>query len=223
MKRFLLVAAFAAAFVLAGTSMASAQLRYGVIGGATFSRMNGKLPDMIKGENMTQYHAGATLQIKLPLGFSVQPSLIYHVKGTRPGEIQGEPGVNMDITAGYLELPVSFQWGPDLLLFRPFLDVTPFIGVGINNHISGSATGETLLDKRILWGRNGIARMEYGLGLGVGIEVWRFQVIGRYNWNFGPLYKGGAADNTAEQWFLDGALGNGGNFRALTLSLAFLF
>ncbi len=219
MKKSFLLTAVMLIILSVSAAKADAQSRYGVIGGFSFSHAS----DINNRGSMTKYSAGVTYQLKLPLGFSVQPSLIYHVKGTRPGEIQGEPGVNMDITAGYLELPVSFQWGPDLLLFRPFLDVTPFIGVGINNHISGSATGKTLLDERNLWGRNGIARMEYGLGLGVGIEVWRFQVIGRYNWNFGPLYKGGAADNTAEQWFLDGALGNGGNFRALTLSLAFLF
>ena len=33
----------------------------------------------------------------------------------------------------------------------------------------------------------GLNRLEYGLGLGIGIDVWKLQVIGRYNWNFGVL------------------------------------
>lgn len=217
MKRFLLVAAFAAAFVLAGTSMASAQLRYGVIGGATFSRMNGKLPDMIKGENMTQYHAGATLQIKLPLGFSVQPSLIYNVKGTRLG-VAETPDTGADLNIGYLELPVSLQWGPDLLLFRPFLDVTPFVGYGVNNKIV-NASGVM----KNSWDASGINRWEYGLGLGIGLEIWKFQVIGRYNWNFGSLmdFASDLKTDGVSEAVTDAF--KGANFGGFTLTAAILF
>jgi hypothetical protein len=50
--------------------------------------------------------------------------------------------------------------------------------------------------------------MEYGLGAGIGLDIWRFQLIGRYNWNFGPLYS---------------AARNDYNFGGVTLSLSFMF
>ena len=72
------------------------------------------------------------------------------------------------------------------------------------------------------WSESGINRWEYGLGVGIGLEVWKFQVIGRYNWNFGSLMNfrsdleegvGTALKNTVER----------GKFGGFTLTAAFLF
>ena len=124
---------------------------------------------------------GAGALLNVPLGFSVQPSLLYHQKEAMLTDHIGQ-------IMGYLELPVSVQWGPDLLLFRPFLDVTPFVGYGLNNSISGfSQALQAFKTSNNQW--EGMNRVEYGLGLGVGIDVWKLQVIGRYNWNFGKLYE----------------------------------
>ena len=117
----------ASALMMAGAIDSVAQSRYGVIGGMTFS--TSRISDMNRA-SMTQWHAGFTYKLDLPLGFSIQPSLMYHVKGAKLDPQQ------FDIRMGYLELPVSFQWGPDLLLFRPFLDVTPFIGYAMNNKLA---------------------------------------------------------------------------------------
>lgn len=205
--------------LLISAASASGQSRYGVIGGFSFSHAS----DVNNRGTMTLYSAGLTYQLKLPLGFSIQPSLIYHAKGARIGTAGNIERANMDLTAGYLELPVSFQWGPDLLLFRPFLDVTPYIGVGLNNHLACSVAGEQAFDDRNVWSTAGLARMEYGLGLGVGIEIWRFQVVGRYNWNFGPLYRDSGNVDQAAKVFTEGTFSDGSNFRGLTLSVALLF
>ena len=79
-----LVIMAALSLMAAGVTESSAQIRFGVMGGATFSKMS---KEVIKGENMTQFHAGGTVQLRLPLGFSLQPSLIYNVKGSRFGLI----------------------------------------------------------------------------------------------------------------------------------------
>ena len=85
------------------------------------------------------------------------------------------------MSVGYLELPVSVQWGPDLLLFRPFVDVTPFIGYAVNSKVGVEDYIHTDWDGYM-------NKLSYGLGLGGGIEVWRLQFTCRYNWNFGPLF-----------------------------------
>lgn len=215
MKKIFSAAFLALALMFAGMADSSAQIRYGVIGGATFSKLSNT--DLL-GENMTQYHAGATVQVKLPLGFSIQPSLIYNIKGSKVGLPDVPDSPPADFTVGYLELPVSVQWGPDLLLFRPFLDVTPFVGYGLNNKLS---SGDVVT--RNSWSGNGVSRWEYGLGVGIGLEIWKFQVIGRYNWNFGSLVNfkedlesGGAFDAVKNSF-------GRANFGGFTLTAAFLF
>ncbi len=215
MKKVIMIAVAALSLMAAGVAESSAQIRFGVMGGATFSKMS---KEVIKGENMTQFHAGGTVQLRLPLGFSLQPSLIYNVKGSRFGLIDDPVTPTGNLTVGYLELPVSVQWGPDLLLFRPFLDVTPYVGYGLNNKITVAGIDAV----KNSWSESGINRWEYGLGVGIGLEVWKFQVIGRYNWNFGSLMNfrsdleegvGTALKNTVER----------GKFGGFTLTAAFLF
>lgn len=190
MKRILVIIAVLAATML-GAAGAAAQINGGVIGGLTFSSSNVKEIDR---GTMTQYHVGATMRFKLPRGFSVQPSLIYNVKGAKTEVLT----IGSEVKAGYLELPVSFQWGPDLLLFRPFFDVTPFVGCALNNSLWSELTGTF----KNVWADG--TRWEYGLGVGGGLEIWKIQVIARYNWNFNPV---------AEDVRVGG----------VTLSLAFLF
>ena len=102
MKRLLsfVVVAFVA---LLCADRTSAQINCGVIGGATFSTTN--IKEFGNG-TMTQYHAGFTMRVKLPVGFSIQPSLIYQVKGANTAV----DGVASSTKVGYLELPVSLQW-----------------------------------------------------------------------------------------------------------------
>lgn len=212
-KKVLFVLLLAVPFMFGGQDV-SAQSRFGVMGGINFSTSNVK--DINKG-TMTQWHAGITYKLDLPLGFSLQPSLLYNVKGAKVGAEQ----TRFDLSMGYLELPVSIQWGPDLLLFRPFLDVTPYVGYALNNKVSG------VVESKNDWKNVALNRLEYGLGLGIGLEIWRFQVIGRYNWNFGSLYDVKAVTDQVQ-----GASDTAGlvkdvfsknNFGGITLSVAFLF
>ena len=205
----------AAAFLVLPASTASAQGRFGVIGGMTFSTAE---QQSLNRSTMNRYHVGVTYQLKLPFGFSIQPALQYHVKGAKLGGVIRDTDLNntCDLTIGYLELPVSVQWGPDLLIFRPFLDVTPYIGYALGNQLAASGMDTA----RNSW--NGLNRFEYGLGLGIGLELWRFQVIGRYNWNLGPLSNADAAMSDGFVPFISNAFSSN-NFGGFTLSLAILF
>lgn len=196
---------FVLAFLLMvfGAGDALAQHSFGVIGGFTFSTTNVK---EINRGTATMFHVGGTYRLKLPHGFSVQPSLLYQVKGAKTEVAL----VNSDSRFGYVELPVSFQWGPDLLLFRPFVDVTPFVGYGVYNKFMSS--GVTVKNN---W--DGLKRWEYGLGAGLGLEIWKFQLIARYNWNLGAITK----DTTLSE--IGKAFVGDANFGGVTLSLAFLF
>ena len=104
----------------------SAQVNFGVLGGASFSSAK---PEDWKMTNLVQYHAGITCCINLPLGFAVQPEVLYHVKGSNVP--LGESS-KLDYAAGYVEVPVSLQWGPDLLVMRPYFELVPEWKSGIS-------------------------------------------------------------------------------------------
>jgi hypothetical protein len=125
---------------------------------------------------------------------------------------------------GYLELPVSFQWGPDLLLFRPFVDVSPYIGYALvydaSFQVLGNVGAQLIMNNKGGWGN--INRFEYGVGVGGGIEVWKFQLVCRYNWNFGSLLNMNLNGDSDGQLLLEKVV-SGKNFGGVTLSLALLF
>ena len=202
MKR-LFALALACTLALCASVQADAQ-RFGVIGGATFSSLSN-----VESASKTGWSLGGTVSVKLPLGFSVQPSLVYNSKVSQLGGHS-----SADIQVGYLELPVSLQWGPDLLIFRPFLDVSPYLGYALESQVSSG----TLLTQEG-WRTSNLQRFEYGLGLGGGIEVWRIQLLCRYNWNFGSLF---SDQGKSYLEHIEQALANK-NFGGVTLSLAFLF
>ena len=204
MRRILTVVL--AALMLTGIS-ASAQAKWGVTAGLNFNTSKFSEVDV---KARTGWSVGGTCLVDLPLGFSVQPSLLYHQKGAN---ITNELSQSM----GFLELPVSVQWGPDLLIFRPFLDVTPYVGYALSNKFSASVAGIVLSDE----GWKGKERFEYGLGLGAGVNVWKLQFIARYNWNFGSLYNVEGWDDIKPH--LKDLNSKSENFGGVTLSLAFLF
>ncbi len=193
MKRILIVAI---AFLTAFSVQSSAQTRWGITGGMNFN--TSKFTD-IDVNARAGWNAGLTCLVDLPLGFSLQPSLIYSQKGVN---LISSDLLNASQNIGFIELPVSVQWGPDLLLFRPFIDATPYVGYAVSNKfvakvadssISGSVAGDSTS-----W--NDLRRFEYGIGVGGGINVWRLQVLARYCWNFGSLYSVEGWDDIKESF-----------------------
>lgn len=153
MKRFLV----ALCVLMLGTAVnCGAQLRYGAVTGLTFSELSGS-----KLRDVTLYHIGVTCQYDFPMGFAVQPSLLWQVRG-----------INGDSRVGSLEIPVSLQWGPDLLAFRPYAEVVPFIGFNV-------------------WQKNmDMSGMSVGMGLGAGLDVWKMKLSCRYNWDWCRAIRG---------------------------------
>ena len=75
MKKILTIAALFA-------SMFAAQAQIGVMGGFTSSRTTIDTKDIMENaKNISLYHAGVFYKFDLGMGFAVQPSLSYQVKG----------------------------------------------------------------------------------------------------------------------------------------------
>ena len=166
---------------------AGAQVRVGVKGGVMFNDMS----DLKIGENSysfdhrTGFQAGIVVQAKIPgVGLAIQPELLYTSKGARLVESNIPPikafrttdaPVNgLNFRTDYIELPVNIQWGIDLLLVKPFLQVSPYVSYAIGKYGS-------LVDTD--W--KNLNRWDYGMGIGAGIDIWIFQIAFKYSWSFG--------------------------------------
>ncbi len=201
MKRLLI--SIAALFLLFSLQ-ASAQAKFGLTAGMNFNTSKFIEHDV---DTKTGWHGGITCLVDLPLGFSVQPSVIYSRKVANLTR-------NMSQEMGYVEVPVSVQWGPDLIIMRPFIDFTPYIGYAVTNKFND----ESGLLPENSW--DGKQRLEYGLGLGGGINVWKLQIVARYCWNFGSLYN---SDWEGFKENLTNLKVEGENFGGVTLGVSFFF
>ena len=207
-KVFVIIALFA--------SMAVAHAQFGVIGGLTVSDMNGaNNVDGVKAT--TLYHAGVLYKMDLGAGFAVQPALTYSVKGSTVHENVGALDNIFKSKTGFVELGLGAQWGPDLLAFRPYLFVEPFIGYGVTGKEATALANEShssdmQIDKRIEDAKN---KLEYGVGAGIGLEVAsHVQLSCQVFRNMGTLY---------QQDKVSTPLNHVKSYQGLKLSLAILF
>jgi len=182
-----LIIALVAAFIAV-----SANAQVGIIAGLTSSStdFDSAVADV---QNVNQYHAGIAYKIGIGNLFTIQPAIIYNMKGTRLGDVGKVSDLNVDYKTGYLEVPVQLQVGFGLgSIARVFAFAEPFVGYAITNSVDteydgilafGSTKGETQTWDNV---KN---RFEYGVGLGVGAEVLKhIQVSVKYFWNMGEVY-----------------------------------
>ncbi len=173
MKRLLIAVA---SLLLICSVQASAQ-GFGVTAGMNFN--SAKIED-VRTDARAGWNIGVTYGLDLPLGFSVQPSLVFIQKAADYSPVDAVTALQK---VSSINIPVSVQWGPDLIVARPFIDVTPYLGYSMSNKLKGNLAG-------IVKGETSLANaFEYGVGLGAGLNVWKLQAIVRYNWNFGTLGK----------------------------------
>lgn len=140
--------------VMAITTNVDAKIRLGLKGGPNFANLS---TDGLS--SRTGWHAGAMMNIGLPLGISLQPELLYSSKGADNSAI------------GYIEIPVDLQWGIKLALVRPYFSLTPYMSYAVNSTAP--------IDNIKNW--------DGGIGVGAGIDVWKLQVSLKYLWGFGNI------------------------------------
>jgi hypothetical protein len=219
MKKILI----AVAIMFAGLSAVNAQSGLGIKFGANFPSA-----DVKNLENATPagFQLGVAYNLDLPLGLSIQPALQYNLKQSALGFETADTGLGIldqikdnatmeRVSVGYLEFMASIQWGIDLIVLRPFLDVSPFVGYALNGDFGAVSD---------LWKSDGVNKLDYGLALGAGLDLWKFQLVARYSWNFGNLMKTVDAldGNLKDKYGVYKGIKNG-NFGGLTVTLGYFF
>lgn len=194
---------------------ANAQLRFGVKGGLNFSALTDIDLGSINGtlDKSTAWHAGVAMQIRVPIaGIAIQPELLYTRKSSAVeyGPADASSSV-IDIKMDYFELPVNIQVGLDMILLRPYLQFSPYIGYAIGKKFK--SVNEAM---DIDW--EDLTRFNYGVGIGGGLDIWKFQLSLKYNWSFGSL---GKEDKFSDAVSMKRIMN--GKFNGLELSLLYFF
>ena len=160
----------------------SAHAQLGVVAGITSTKSNLK-EAWADVKNITQYHVGLTYKLDLGL-LAIQPSILYNMKGTKLDVASADVGAaELDYKTGYIEVPVQLQLGLNLGVARIYGFAEPFIGYAITNSATLGGT-----DLKANW-ENVKNRLEYGVGLGAGVELIKHvQVSVKYFWNMGDMY-----------------------------------
>jgi len=188
--------------VLILSTSSYSQTRFGIKGGLNFTNMSNISSNVNQTwENQTGYQLGLALQFKVPvIGLAIQPELMYSTIKT---SVNNDPTnqINLD----YITLPINFQLGADMLFFRPFIVASPFVSYLIKN--------STRLEDQPV---SEINRFDYGVGLGVGLDLWKLQIMGKYNWGLGKL------EHAGDEWDQSETYKNA-TLQGFQLSVAFLF
>ena len=181
--------------------------QFGIKAGLNFNKLGdidtkGNISSVL--DNKTGFHAGILYRFKVPVvGIAIQPELLYSQINGQLNFLQNSSNsVKSDVSVSYLQLPVALQWGLDLVLLRPYIQVVPYVGCTISNDVK---IKDIQMDTE---------KLNYGVGLGAGLDIWRLQVSGRYCWDLGKVadYKWNGVDTF-----------KGGKGKGFQLSLALFF
>jgi hypothetical protein len=162
MKKIILAVVVMTVFCI---NQINAQVHFGLKGGINFENFELKNANAstLNLKNSTGWQAGALLQVKIPgIGLGVQPELLYTV---RNATVDGKSN-----SINYFEVPVNLRMGLNLLVVRPYLMAGPYFAYAVK------LDGETFKDKIK------IDKFDWGIGLGGGVEIWKFQLDARYAW-----------------------------------------
>lgn len=216
-----LIALFAVVLMTAVAATTADAGRFGIKGGVNVTNLDVEHMETI---GALGYSAGLTWQWDLPLGFALQPELLYHVNATKFEQVESQ------LSQGSIRLPINVQWGLRLAdrNIRVFAQASPFVGYVVNSDVK-STTGSSNLGslvpdeyKDYYSQLVGIAESKnnftYGAGLGVGVQLWALQLTAQYTWNFGSIA------NLENATFDDIKAGfNDSNFGGYTVTLAIMF
>lgn len=133
MKQLLFGGLLFAAFSFSAVDSNAQAGRFGINAGVNFANITGKDAKSEIGESKikTGFQAGITYDIGIADDFVIQPGLSYVQNGAKYDgdfeDIAGNPKVDLN----YLQLPVTFQYQPELGTGRLLLGVGPYVGMGV--------------------------------------------------------------------------------------------
>jgi hypothetical protein len=159
--------------------------KLGIKGGVNFTTLYST--DVSTSHMKTGFNAGLFAKLPVTRGFSIQPELLYSLKGAKSeynNFVQGNGEYRFNL--GYIELPVLavVNLAPNFNLhaggYAAYL-----VNANVKNVKNGEIQGATELNT------NDFNRWDFGLAGGVGFDIEHFTLGARYNYGLSHIGKSG--------------------------------
>lgn len=173
---------------------AEAQFHWGVRAGADFSKFP-TTADQFKSDYYTGFHVGPTVEMKLPLRFSVDASLLFSQKNVGITSME-KTEVKDILKTNYFVVPVNAKFD---LVSLPSADVMVIAGPQFNFKLSNNL--ENLKDLNTLR-ETEAKKASVGVNVGLGVRVLKMlQISALYNATLSDDYKFTSLNQTTKDVF----------------------
>ena len=173
---------------------AEAQFHWGVRAGADFSKFP-TTAEQLKSDYYTGFHVGPTVEMKLPLRFSVDASLLFSQKNVGITSME-KTEVKDILKTNYFVVPVNAKF--DLVSF-PGADVMVIAGPQFNFKLNNNL--EDLKDLNTLR-ETEAKKASVGVNVGLGVRVLKMlQISALYNATLSDDYKFTSLNQTTKDVF----------------------
>ncbi len=192
------IAVLALLVLLVGTSRA--QVGFGLTGGVNFATVGGT-DATPNAKNLTGFAAGAYLDISVPFLISVQPEVLYSVKGYTAeanfvilGNSYTAKGT---ATLNYLEIPVLVKYSFPVPVLKPTLYAGPAMGILLSAKMKTELTGQPTQETDI---KDNTNSPDWGGVVGASVHLLAVNVTARYTFGLTTLDKSGQAKVYNRVW-----------------------
>lgn len=173
---------------------AEAQFHWGVRAGADFSKFP-TTADQFKSDYYTGFHIGPTVEMKLPLRFSVDASLLFSQKNVGITSME-KTEVKDILKTNFVTVPVNAKFD---LVSLPGADVMVIAGPQFNFKLSNNL--EDLKDLNALR-ETEAKKASIGVNVGLGVRVLKMlQISALYNATLSDDYKFTSLNQTTKDVF----------------------
>lgn len=181
------VAALLLVVLLSGLSQA--QVGLGVKGGVNFSTVGGA--DVTTSPStLTGFVGGAYLDINIPFLLSIQPEVLYSMKGYKEEAsltfLGNTYSMTETVTLSYLEIPVLFKYSLPVPVLKPSLFVGPSVGILLSAKAKTEVTGQPTQDIDI---KSSTTSTDFGAVFGASAHVAVVDLDVRYTLGLKTLDK----------------------------------
>jgi hypothetical protein len=161
---------------LFAASQIEAQVRFGPEVGLNLSKMTfSSSSGSMTTTNLTTFHAGLDVEFGITKDFFIQSGVLYSIKGTKFSVL----GVEGQVNPNYIEVPIHLMYKFDIGGPKFLVLAGPYFAYGIGGKVKvASVTQDIQFGNK---SSDDFKPLDYGLNLGLGVEMSGVQLTGRYS------------------------------------------
>ncbi|MEO6524084.1 MAG: porin family protein [Mucilaginibacter sp.] len=161
-------------------SLTYAQTKFGVIAGLNLASISSTSSgSSISSSSLAGFHVGAFADFELSKSVSIQPGVLFSLKGGSDESTQSSGSYSVHatdkLTLNYVEIPVNIFYHIPVSIGKIFLGGGPYVALGLSGKekvtYTGSVSGNA--EANVTFGSNSgdVKNPDFGLNLGAGIAL----------------------------------------------------